>query len=333
MSENQPLVSVILPVYNGEKYIAEALNSIVNQSYKNLEILVINDGSTDHTESIIKSIADQRIRLINNIENKGLVFSLNKGIELSSGKYIARMDADDIAMSERIELQLQKFEGNKDLIICGTGINFFGSLNFKRPTIKNFLITLIDSHFAHPSVMIEKSLLIKSNLKYDTNVKLYFEDYVLWNEILKYHNYRLNCFENIDISLLNYRTHESQFSLTTKAKANPSIIYYRRKFTQDFFKFYNLSIDFEQKSAFEILKNVEKNKEAIFNTLNKHYPSNDVSEFYYYLIHKLLMSLEKFSISSLIKITKYLISGNFSLEQNRKLILKQSYLRSYLNYF
>src|SRR6476659_5468798 len=99
-----PLVSVVFPFYNEEKYIAAAIESIVNQSYKNLEIVMINDGSTDRTPEIVNSYAkkDSRIKLINIPVNRGLINSLNTGIAAATGEYIARMDADDISALNRI---------------------------------------------------------------------------------------------------------------------------------------------------------------------------------------------------------------------------------------
>ena len=104
-----PLVSVVLPVYNAEEYISEALKSILNQTYDNLEVVVVNDGSTDHSLHVIRSLADKRVKIISR-ENRGLVASLNEGIDAASGDYIARMDADDISHPERISKQIRLLE-------------------------------------------------------------------------------------------------------------------------------------------------------------------------------------------------------------------------------
>ena len=95
-----------MAVYNGEKYLCEAIESMLNQTYTNFEFLIINDGSTDTTEEIILSYKDERIRYIKNEQNLKLIASLNKGLVLANGKYIARMDADDISMLERLEKQV-----------------------------------------------------------------------------------------------------------------------------------------------------------------------------------------------------------------------------------
>src|SRR5580698_9685158 len=109
---NNPKVTVLMPVYNGEKYIKEALESILQQTFIDFEFLIINDGSTDNSVSIIKSFNDNRIRLIHNEKNSGLVYSLNKGIGLSNGEYIARMDCDDVSIPERLEKQVGFLNSN-----------------------------------------------------------------------------------------------------------------------------------------------------------------------------------------------------------------------------
>ena len=118
---NNPLVSVVLSVYNAEKHIVEAIESILTQSYKNFEFIIIDDGSTDGSLEIIKSYDDERIILISR-ENKGLIASLNEGIEQAKGKYIARMDADDISLSSRFEEQVTFMEMHEEVGICGTTI-------------------------------------------------------------------------------------------------------------------------------------------------------------------------------------------------------------------
>lgn len=113
-SSDYPLVSVILSAYNAEKYIYASIQSIIEQDYKNFELIIINDGSTDNTLSIINSFKDDRIKVINR-ENKGLVYSLNEGISKSNGIYICRMDADDISLPYRISSQVKIFSNNSDI--------------------------------------------------------------------------------------------------------------------------------------------------------------------------------------------------------------------------
>ncbi len=112
------LVSVIMPVYNGEKFIAEAVESILSQTFVNFEFIIINDGSTDNTASILRSYSDKRI-YITQRENKGFAFSLNEAISISRGKYLARMDADDIAYEDRLQLQYDFMETHPEVGILG----------------------------------------------------------------------------------------------------------------------------------------------------------------------------------------------------------------------
>jgi len=130
MSQNS-LVSVLIPCYNCEEYVEEAVMSIIKQTYPNLEILVIDDGSTDNTGNILKILAkeDPRIIYIKNEENLKLIATLNKGLNLCKGKYIARMDADDISLPTRIEKQVNFLEAHPEIGIVGTYTKNFGVNN------------------------------------------------------------------------------------------------------------------------------------------------------------------------------------------------------------
>lgn len=123
-----PKITVLMSVYNGEKYLGEAIDSILNQTFKNFEFLIIDDGSTDSSAEIIHSYTDPRIRLIRNRENIGLTGSLNKGLKLAKGKYIARMDADDISLPERLEREVAIADAYPEITVVTTGFaNFVNS--------------------------------------------------------------------------------------------------------------------------------------------------------------------------------------------------------------
>ncbi|MDD4353774.1 MAG: glycosyltransferase family A protein, partial [Candidatus Nanoarchaeia archaeon] len=115
-------ISVIMSAYNTERYIAEAIESILNQTFKDFEFIIIDDGSTDDSLKIIKRYVkkDRRIKLIHNKKNIGLTKSLNKGLKIAKGQYIARMDADDISLPQRFQIQYDFLEKNKDIFLIGT---------------------------------------------------------------------------------------------------------------------------------------------------------------------------------------------------------------------
>ena len=202
-------ISVVMSVYNGEKYLEEAIKSILNQTYRNFELIIINDGSIDSTDKILDKYQqkDIRIKIIDNITNKGLIYSLNKGFKLAEGEYIARMDADDIAEKNRFEEQIKFLEKNKDIAMCSTYVRIFKdnfkliSKIFKTDTdyekIKSKL--LFRNYIAHPTVMIRKEIIDKYNLMYKEEDKG-MEDYGLWLYLAK--NEKL---VTLPIPLLKYR--------------------------------------------------------------------------------------------------------------------------------
>ena len=162
--KNQPLVSVVMPVYNGERFLKDAIESILNQTYKNFEFIIVDDGSTDDSLKIIKEYQkkDKRIRLIENKKNLGQAKSLNKGLSLAKGKYYAKMDSDDIACKKRIEKEVDFLERNNDYVIVGSNLEIIDENNNtigyrfypqKNKEIRKLII--IKSPFAHPSVMIK----------------------------------------------------------------------------------------------------------------------------------------------------------------------------------
>ena len=225
------IVSVILPAYNAEKTLSEAIQSIINQSYNNWELIIINDGSTDGTNIVSLSFDDKRIKYYENEGNKGLIYTLNRGVELATGKYIARMDADDICYPERIERQVDFMESHPDVIVCGTQIDYFGtkSTNYKKlkfplndKSLKEMLAT--STCFAHPTVMIRKSMLENSGVYYDVNFKN-AEDYSFWIDLIPYGK-----FANLSETLLHYRISDTQISQSGNPQTMKSVIACKKKY-------------------------------------------------------------------------------------------------------
>lgn len=216
MHFSQPLVSVLIPCYNAEKYIKESILSILNQTYTNLEIIAINDCSTDSTLEKLEDLAkaDNRIKIFSNNENLRLIKTLNKGVELCSGKYIARMDADDISLSTRIEKEVRFLEENPDYDIVSTQFHTFHENDTNKlypyanpckfEDIRAFV--LFKSCVCHPAVMIRKTLFTDLKLKFEEKY-LHVEDYALWSKAVY-----LTKIANIDESLLLYRVHKTQIS-------------------------------------------------------------------------------------------------------------------------
>ena len=218
-----PMISVVMPVYNAENYLEEAIESILKQTYKNFEFIIIDDGSTDRSLEIAEKYKNQeeRIVLISR-ENRGLITSLNEGIERAQGKYIARMDADDISLPQRFEKQLELME-KKDADICGSHfhiINEHGNYidsHIVPLDFNQFLIHLsITTPFAHPSVIIKKDFLVKNKLTYGFSKYKNAEDYALWIEMWE----KKAKFVNVNSFLIKYRNFTE--SLSKKNKKNLS---------------------------------------------------------------------------------------------------------------
>ena len=211
ISTSSPIISVVMPTFNGEKFIAEAIESILNQTFNDFEFIIVDDGSTDNTEKIIQSFSDKRIVYIKKIQNSGISDTLNKGISIAKGKYIARMDDDDISLPNRFERQLENFKIYSDLIVCGSlsyikNSNKVNNLPQHHEDIK--LNLLFNNCMLHPSVMILKEVLLET--KYDLNF-VPSEDYDLWCRLIW-----KGKFYNIQEPLLKYRDHEN--SQTTKRR-------------------------------------------------------------------------------------------------------------------
>ena len=155
-------ISVIVPAYNAEKYIKEAVDSILNQTFADFECIVINDGSNDTTLSILQAYNDSRLKIISR-ENRGLVATLNEGLDIAQGEYIARMDADDISLPTRFEKQVEFLDNNVDYVVVGTNIarcdkdgNFVKNWCYPKEVIGN-IQTMQCPTVAHPSAMIRAS--------------------------------------------------------------------------------------------------------------------------------------------------------------------------------
>ena len=187
--KSTPKVTVLLPVYNRES-ICNTIDSVLAQTFKDFELLIIDNASTDGTVNVIKSYNDERIVLYINEKNYGQTYSLNRGLSLARGEYIARIDADDIAVPTRLEKQVDFLEKNTDYGFCGSWLQYItnnNELTFKMcmPITDIGLRHLqrITCGMFHPTVMMRRSVLVENNITYDDDIKI-SEDYELWRKLL-----------------------------------------------------------------------------------------------------------------------------------------------------
>jgi glycosyltransferase involved in cell wall biosynthesis len=222
-----PKVSVVMSVYNGEKYLKEAIDSILSQTFKDFEFIIINDGSTDNSLKIIKSYKDPRIVLISR-KNKGLVASLNEGIKKAKGEYIARQDADDISKKNRLKKEMHAIDCYDNVALLGSSMQVMDMRG--RILHAHYVLTedpelraelLVRSPFAHGSVIYKKEFAIDAGLYRESHWPA--EDYDLWLRISKYgkllnfheplYIYREN---EAGISSLNSKTQNKMKALVNK---------------------------------------------------------------------------------------------------------------------
>lgn len=183
------LISVIMAVYNDEKYIKEAIDSVLAQTHQEFELIIIDDGSTDSTLQIIQSYRDERILLLRNEGNKGLPYSLNRGLEAAKGKYIARMDGDDICHPRRLERQLAYMDSHHNITICGSNRMLFGNgkcIECRCPETSEELKVrmLFGTPIAHPSWFIRKSDFDKYHFRYNESFRR-SQDYELFYRVMQ----------------------------------------------------------------------------------------------------------------------------------------------------
>ena len=208
-----PLVSVLLAVSNGERYLRAAVDSVLRQSVSDLELLVVDDGSTDGTPAILDDITDTRLRVLHHNERKGLAASLNRGLDEARARYVARLDADDVAFPRRLEVQLQRMVSGSPVAVVGSAVLEFDQTS--RPgrlhpmpagPVAVRWASLFSSPFFHPSVLVDREALGAHGLRYDP-AYLESEDYDLWARLLAHADG-----DNLSEPLVLYRVHAGQAS-------------------------------------------------------------------------------------------------------------------------
>lgn len=213
MSKTSAPITVLMPAYNAEKYIGEAIESILNQSFSDFELMIIDDGSSDSTMNIVDSFKDARIRVVTNEKNLGLIATLNKGLSLIKTEFVARMDADDISLPKRLETQLKFMRANPDVGVCGTWYdNILPDGSEKKggrylPSHNEILFkNLYQLHIIHGTTMMRMQVIRDNDLSFNPSFS-HSEDYdffARFAEVSKLHN--------IQESLYIIRHHEESVS-------------------------------------------------------------------------------------------------------------------------
>lgn len=278
-----PLISVIMPVYNGESFINEAILSILNQTYHNFEFLIIDDNSTDKSADIAKEYArmDDRIIVISNENDQGIVGALNTGLKHARGTYIARMDGDDISRPYRFQKQIDFLESHKQIDVVG---GIFKTFNEKgdakkiwRPhgSIWIAWLYISNAYLGHPTIMMRRTVLLTTR-KYP---KTTAEDFAFFSDIIHTHQA-----ENISDTILDYRIHSSNVSLVKKNLILESV---HETFLKNYYYYLNTvenseifwqfrsehyvpiqNIFFITKTSFTILKKIRDNYDIKFLAVN-----------------------------------------------------------------
>ncbi len=256
-----PKVTVIMPVYNAEKYVEEAINSVLNQTFKGFELIIVNDCSTDNSKEVIeKTIAnDNRVILIDLKENKGKAHALNRALEVAKGKFICFLDADDIYFSDKLEQQIKFMEENPDIDMIYGGAKYFADENIKLEREQTPILDTSDNNLfenlkkagektveelnskhhgilsdgeaiiAACSVMIRKKVFDKC--KFDETMRN-IEDYDIWYRIIG-HGFKL---QSINKNFYYYRVHENQKSKDPTKKQKAKNIIFNRIVSGEYFK-------------------------------------------------------------------------------------------------
>jgi glycosyltransferase involved in cell wall biosynthesis len=216
-----PLVSVVIPVYNGNGFLPSAIESILDQTYKNFEVIIIDDGSTDNSYEIMKNYAKthSRLRIFRNPKNINIANTLNRGIKLARGQYIARMDADDVALPNRLSRQIKFMKSHRDVVILGGQVK---TINIDGKTIGRKLFPKNDQEIRealfttnpiqHPTAIIDRSLLPKNFSWYNPALPP-AEDYDLFFRLGQY-----GLYHNLDKFVLKYRQYLGSSTLKSPVK-------------------------------------------------------------------------------------------------------------------
>lgn len=209
-----PKVTVMMPVYNGERYISDAIKSILSQTLRDFELLIMNDGSTDNTLRVVRSFNDPRIRIIENEKNLGTILTRNRGLKECRGEYVAMLDSDDLAYPERLQKQVDFLDKNPDFGLVGTWVDLMDSEGKKidaswrgdTESEEVPIVLLFHNCFSFSSVMLRREAIPTEGFR-DGFIPT--EDYEIWTRIIK--NWKADTLREV---LTTYRIHEKSLSKT-----------------------------------------------------------------------------------------------------------------------
>lgn len=222
-----PAVTVLMAVFNTETHLREAIDSILGQEFADFEFLIYNDGSTDGTAAVVRSYGDPRIVFVDNSSNRGVSHNMNEGIARARGRYIARMDGDDVAYPQRLALQVAYLDAHPEVGLCGAGVRYIGASDtvIRVPEANDIIqhTLWLRNAFYQPVVMIRTSVLLEHNLRYDTRFDP-AEDYKLWSDMSG-----VTELHNLPQILLDYRIHPHQISRRQSVKQQNNIDQIRRQ--------------------------------------------------------------------------------------------------------
>jgi len=233
-----PVISVVMTAYNAEKYIAESIKSILNQTFTDFEFLIYNDGSTDQTQAVIEGFKDPRIKTTNLSKNKGVVYCANLGMKEAIGKYIVRFDADDISPLNRFQLHVDYMEANPSISLSSGYLRILGTSEIvKKPLSDNEIRWWLfkGCPIIQGACVIRREVLTMNNLSYDPDFKS-AEDLELWFQIAKHTK-----MGNIPEILLEYRVHAEQESTANIERQNE----YRQKSLVSFFSYLGINHSYD----------------------------------------------------------------------------------------
>lgn len=224
-----PKITVLMPVHNSEKHLVVAMRSILNQTFRDFEFLILDDGSVDDSAEIVKTFADNRVRLLHNGQRLGVAATLNKGLELAGNEYVARMDADDISEPDRLMRQLEFMEKLPEVGICGSWVRMFADgerghlirYPLDADTVRAYI--LFNNPLAHPAVMMRRGVLQESNLRYDSLCGA-GQDYELWSRCLPHVAVR-----NIGRPLLSWRVNREGVTQKDNSGSNKTALSVQRR--------------------------------------------------------------------------------------------------------